>query len=222
MENWKNKNVYVEVPNHNEYAISTRWVITTKNVEGGGMVTKARLVARGFEDDGLGDRRTDSPTMIATKGWICNTMDVETAFLQGKQLAQDIFLIPPKEANTTNIWKLNKSVYSLNEASKYWYDTADHELIETGMSKSKYDEALYYYHIRNKCHGILGLHVDDFMYGGTKYLDQSVINQIREAIKIRSEDVCPLKYVGMCITQENSLILLFFDIIKTRYSFRCL
>ena len=83
------------------------------------MITKARLVARGFEDQGLEDCKTDSPTistealriflaLISTKGWSCNTLDVETAFLQGKDLTRDVFVKPPKEANTSvwNVWKL--------------------------------------------------------------------------------------------------------------------
>ena len=89
LDSWKNKNVYVEVPYAGQNLISTRWVITTKTVQNS-MITKARLVARGFEDQGLENRKTDSPTiskealrillaLISTKGWSCNTLDVETA-----------------------------------------------------------------------------------------------------------------------------------------------
>ena len=35
---------------------------------------------------------------------------------------------PPKEANTLNIWKLQKCVYGLADASRYWYLRVREEL----------------------------------------------------------------------------------------------
>ena len=48
--NWKNNQVYTEVEDKNQAKISTRWVVTTK-VIGEDKIIKARLVARGFEDE---------------------------------------------------------------------------------------------------------------------------------------------------------------------------
>ncbi len=56
---------------------------------------KARLVARGFEEES--SFQVDSPTcskealrlaltLMVTKGWTCKSIDVRAAFLQGKQL----------------------------------------------------------------------------------------------------------------------------------------
>ena len=56
MEKWKTFDVYHEVENHGQKAISTRWVCTKK-----GDQIKARLVARGYEDYCLTEK-TDSPT----------------------------------------------------------------------------------------------------------------------------------------------------------------
>ena len=40
-------------------------------------------------------------------------LDVKTAFHQGKQLHvdRDTYIKPPKEAETTSLWKLNKIVF---------------------------------------------------------------------------------------------------------------
>ena len=111
LENWNANNVYEEDKDEGQQSISCRWVITSKVVKGT-PVTKARLVARGFEDAEIRDRQTDSPTcskesiqlvlsMIASKKWKCNVMDVKTAFLQGKPLQRDVYIKPPKEANTS-------------------------------------------------------------------------------------------------------------------------
>ena len=178
------------------------------------MFTKARLVARGFEDVGLDNHKTDSPTiskeslrivisMIAINGWQCRSMDVETAFLQGTPVTRDIFVKPPKEANTDALWKLNVCVYGLNEASRHWYERASNELIAAGAKKSKFDEALYYYHSRGKSHGLVGLHVDDFMYGGTKFHDEQIIDTFRDKIVIGNEEVTPFKYIGAHVQQDK-------------------
>jgi hypothetical protein len=168
---WKQNDVYIEVPNENQHAISTRWVMSTKELQGN-MVAKARLVARGFEDTDH-SQCTDSPTcskdsirmalaLMASRSWDCMTLDVKTAFLQGSHLKRDIFLLPPKEANTNGLWKLNKAVYGLREASRKWYDRVKIELEAIGMVKSKYDEALFYWNNGDACQGIIAIHVDDF------------------------------------------------------------
>ena len=107
-DNLIRNNVYTEVPLDGQKVISTRWVFTEKIVEGKKTI-KARLVARGFEEDSdsLGVR-TDSPTCTrhslkfvmmtaAIKGWKIKSLDVSSAFFQGNQLDRDVFIKPPSE-----------------------------------------------------------------------------------------------------------------------------
>ena len=61
LQSWQQNHVYTEVPNEGQHVISSRWVITTKKVDGHD-ITKARLVAGGFEDDKIQQRQKDSPT----------------------------------------------------------------------------------------------------------------------------------------------------------------
>ena len=74
-----------------------------KNIE-------ARHVVKGFQAKDDENIRKDSPAcskeslqvilgIMASHGWICNSMDIKTTFLQSKQLDQPIYLLPPKEAN---------------------------------------------------------------------------------------------------------------------------
>ena len=155
LENWEYNHVFEEVDDNHQHVISTRWVVTTKEKEGC-MMTKARLVVRGFEDHEMNKENTDSPTcsketiriaisLMAAKEWDCQSLDIKTAFLQGNPLDREIFVKPPKEANTNKIWKLKKAVYGLNEASRHWYDRVHTELSKTGMIRSKYDEALLFW-----------------------------------------------------------------------------
>ena len=61
LENWQNNKVYDEVDNEGQDLIPVRWVITEKIVEGI-TKTRARLVARGFEEIKASNIRKDSPT----------------------------------------------------------------------------------------------------------------------------------------------------------------
>ena len=81
---------------------------------------KARLCARGFEEEQF--FRTDSPTCsregiritlaaIACNGWKLKSLDIKTAFLQGKPMEREVYLKPTKEANSENLWLL-KSMYT--------------------------------------------------------------------------------------------------------------
>ena len=78
-------------------------------------IIKARLCARGFEEEQ--NFRTDSHTcsreglrlsccIISPNQWTLNSLDVKTAFLQGKTIERTVFVHPPKGANTNKIWKL--------------------------------------------------------------------------------------------------------------------
>ena len=111
IKKWKDYDVYTEVENVGQKVISTRWVNTVKDG-----IIRSRLVARGYEDTELNER-IDSPTceksnlrlavaIAASKQWRVNSLDVQSAFLQGKEVEGDIYLRPPKEVNTKLVWKL--------------------------------------------------------------------------------------------------------------------
>ena len=129
LENWKIQEVYIEEENIGQHCLSVRWVLSRKFVDGK-TITKARLCARGFEE--VQDFPTVSPccsriglksviTLIATEKWEIKSIDVKTAFLQGKEIQRNVYLRPPVEANTRKVWKLRKCVYGLADASRYWY-----------------------------------------------------------------------------------------------------
>ena len=60
MENLESNNVFEWVEDSGQEAISCKWVLTEKLKDDGCSFAKARLVARGFEEDSSG-RKTDSP-----------------------------------------------------------------------------------------------------------------------------------------------------------------
>ena len=60
--------------------------------------------------------------VAANEGFKLRSFDIRAAFLQAKSLDREVFLLPPKDVrNEGKIWKLNKSLYGLNDASrKFW------------------------------------------------------------------------------------------------------
>ncbi|XP_061167211.1 uncharacterized protein LOC133176055 [Saccostrea echinata] len=142
-------NTYDEVEDHGQNTTSTRWVITGKDSN-----TRARLVARGFEEHSLipsdsptigkGDIRTFL-TVAASKRWIVKTTDMKFAFLQGNTIQREVFIKPPYESNTPVgfIWKLKHGIYGLKDGARQFYMSVRDELLKLGCSQSKMDPAMF-------------------------------------------------------------------------------
>ena len=212
LENWNSMNVYKEVEDRNQPAISVRWVYREKIV-GKHTVKKARLVARGYEEDK--ELLTHSPTfnkaslrvviaIIASMGWNINSVDIKAAFLQGKEIDREVYLKPPKEANAKGkLWKLQRCVYGLNDASRYWYLRVREELIKSGCRCSKADPAVFYYRGDKGLEGLLISHVDDFIWSGTDKFELAVIEKLKNTFKISEENTTAFRYVGIDIYQDD-------------------
>lgn len=218
LESWKHHDVFEEVPYQGQRLISTRWVCSMKTTQNG-IIPKARLVARGFEE--FGDYvEKDSPTcghdslrvvlsILATKGWKLHSMDIKTAFLQGDTMDRDVYVKPPKEANVQGVWHLKKCVYGLKDASLQWYRRVKTVLLETGGIMSKVDSAVFYWKDDSgNVIGILACHVDDFIWGGTDIFESTIISQVRSAFNVGKEDSVAFQYCGIDLQSVNDNILL--------------
>ena len=211
LENWKNLKVYDEVDYNNQPYVSVKWVYKEKVVNNE-IIKKARLVARGYEED-TDDLVTDSPTgnkdslrtvisIIAAKEWSVNSLNIKAAFLQGKELDREIYLKPPKEAKAVGkVWKLRRCVYGLNDASRYWYLRVKEELLKAGCKCSKADPSVFYYHTQT-LEGLLIAHVDDFMWSGTKRFE-TIMENLKKTFKISQENSTAFTYVGIEVFQDS-------------------
>ena len=97
--NWKRQEVYREEEDMGQSYISVRWVLSQK-VKNGENITKARLCARDFGE--VKDFPTDSPCcsrigirtifiLITSNQWEIKSVDVKTAFLQGKLIKRTAY-----------------------------------------------------------------------------------------------------------------------------------
>lgn len=217
LDSWKDNGVYEEVRREGQKIISTRWIVTEKMKEGKN-ICKARLVARGFEEQ-KDENLNESPTcssevlkmtlaIINKNKWECKTIDVKTAYLQGKEIKRNVYLRPPREAKTKGIWKLKKTVYGLRDAARAWYDSISEILQELGGIKCRLEPTIFYWKKEGKLKGIMCTHVDDFCYGGDNEFQEEIIKQLKEKIKVGSEEIINFKYIGIRVEQMEEDILL--------------
>ena len=217
LDKWKEYQVYEEVEDASQDAITTKWVVTEKKQDGNSRI-KAWLVARGFEEDTT-KIRTDSPTiskknlrlicMIAgNNGWKLHSTDVKAAFLQGFPIDRDVYLVPPVEANTGKLWKLKTAVYGLVDASRAWYLTMTDELTSQGAKCSIYDNAPFYWRNCGKLEGIVYCHVDDFLFSASQLFHDKVIRHLRNQFSLSNESDSSMIYIGIEILQSDHEIIM--------------
>jgi len=136
--------------------ISSKWVFKTKELPGGGIRYKARLVIRGFEQQaGVDFDETFAPVaklqslrmklaLAAVHDWEIEQMDVVTAFLNPK-VDGDVYIALPQgiAADKPQVCMLRKSFYGLKQAPLLWYEHIDHFLRSLGLQRCEYDPNVY-------------------------------------------------------------------------------
>lgn len=216
LSNWERNEVFIPVKNVGQKTITTRWIVTEKE-NSGERSCKARLVARGFEDEEI--METDAPTcgseslkvcltVIQMNRWTCKTLDIKTAYLQGKPITRTVYLRPPKEAKTEKIWKLRKTVYGLKDAARVWYESVVATIKDLGGIINLLDPTVFAWKKNGELMGIICSHVDDFCYGGTKEFEQKIITELREKLEIGKEQEQIFKYIGLNIEQKKDEAIL--------------
>ena len=127
--------------------------------------------------------------------------------MQGEEINREVFLIPPAEANTDKLWRLNKTVCGILDASRTWYLHVREELTQTGVEVSSYDEAIFFWRNGNSLEGIVCSHVDDFFWGGTLTFKEQVIDRVKKRFEISHEDSSSFKHLGSQYKQYPGKIL---------------
>ena len=199
---------YKVVEDEGQDRITTTWVLTEKGTE-----KRARLTARGFQEDG--EFPTDSPTVqkhsmklilaiASTEGWNISTTDITSAFLQGSLMDREVYVKPPKEANMPNkLWLLNKCLYGLKDASRKWYLKVVEKLKKLGFKTSVYDSGVFYLIKDGKLIGIVALHVDDFLHAGNDFFNKVIMPQVLSCFKVGKSETKEFMYTGFFMKQTE-------------------
>jgi Reverse transcriptase (RNA-dependent DNA polymerase) len=195
----------------NANIISTRWVISKKMNDDGTWRSKARLVARGYEDKENDRVSSDSPVassaaqrlvlaFLAEKQWIPNYWDFTTAFLQGKSLTRDVFVVPPIDfVGSHVVWRLKKPIYGIVSDPKSWFDRRIEVCRASGFTIATTDEGLLIMTSGEQVVGVLALHVDVAIGGGTEEC-HDVMEKIGKTLAVWSHETINFRYKGLRVS----------------------
>lgn len=119
-------------------------------------------------------------SLIATKGWHLEHLDVNNAFLHGG-LHEEVYMsLPPglTSFHAPKVCKLQKSFYRLKQASRKWYSKLSSFFISLGYLQS---QAGHSFNVKADKHHFTALlvYVDDIVLAGNS---QSEINNIKHLL----------------------------------------
>jgi len=143
-------------------------------------------------------------TVIALHGWLCNSLDVRAAFLQGETISRDVCVRPPKEFDTGFLWKLKKTVYGLCDAARAWYFRVKNVLLQMGMVMCSLDQALFFYYKNGVLSGIICIHVDDFFWAGETFFEETIIRALKSEFLIGATSSGSFKYIGVNLDRDKT------------------
>jgi transposase InsO family protein len=205
-------------------AVKCKWIFKKKlGLEGQLLRYKARLVAKGFTQEyGIDYNETYSPVvrystirillaLAVNLDMNVDHMDVKTAFLNG-DLKETVYMEQPDgykvDGKENYVFRLNKAVYGLKQASKAWYDKIDNALIVLQFRKSLSEPCVY---IKSDGSGnliIIALYVDDILIFSK---DTSEKKKLKEEL-MRTFEMKDLgranQVLGMRLIQDKNKIVL--------------
>nr|GEU50049.1 copia protein [Tanacetum cinerariifolium] len=143
---------------------------------------KARLVAQGYtQEEGIDYDKVFDPvdrieeirlffSYASFMGFIVYQMDVKSAFLYG-MIEEEVYVCQPpgfEDLHFPNkVYKVEKALYGLYQASRAWYETLSTYLLENRFRRGIVDKTFF---IKNDKGDILlvQVYVDDIIFGSTK------------------------------------------------------
>ena len=108
-----------------------------------------------------------------------------------------VYVKPPEELNSNGFLLVNKCVYGLIDASRYWYKKVKSFMLEHGGSMTNVDPTVFYW--RDETYSLAGIfasHDDDFIWSGDTQFE-CFVNKTSAAFKIGREDIKAFKYCGL-------------------------
>jgi Reverse transcriptase (RNA-dependent DNA polymerase) len=138
--------------------------------------------------------------LLTEKQWIPNSWDFTTAFLQGKSLTRDVFVVPPIDfVGSHVVWRSKKPIYGIVSAPKSWFDRLIAVCRASGLTTATTDEGLLIMTSGEQVVGGLALHVDDAIGGGTDEF-HGVMAKIGETLAVRSHETSNFRYKGLRVS----------------------
>ena len=209
-----------------------RWIYTWKAADPSSAATadgrkaKARLVVLGFEDPDLDRVPNDAPTLskdgrqlllqkICSNRWRLCSFDISTAFLHGKGDGRLLGIHAPPEVREAlsmeegDQCELQGGAYGRIDAPYLWYQELRSTLLELGFTQCPLDPCIYSLSTEDstgnhRCHGILGIHVDDGICGGDSHFKE-VLEKLRSRYNFGSFEEGSFVFTGIRVHQWDDM-----------------
>ena len=111
------------------------------------------------------------------------SVDIRVAFLQAKVFDREIFMKPHEDFRMPGtIWKLRKSLYSLDNASRKFWLKVKEVFLDLGLRVMDRDEAFYYLHEDSDLKGVVQTDIYDIFLAGTAEFVEMVIQGLSESL----------------------------------------
>ena len=181
-----------------ESTLQSRFVIVNKKWIQREFGPKGRVCVGGHMDPHAGEFETSSPTaqllghhlllvITAGKKWKGRGGDITAAFLQGEQLPREkpLYIWLPKKmplgvqnyvvdklrGYRTDLVKVVKGVFGLNESPRLWYLGLRKHLAALGFREMKLAPCVFTLHINGQLEAMATVHVDDVLLTGSAKAD---------------------------------------------------
>ena len=223
---WKNLQVKFEVLSQEYFLesslpagtkiIDMLWNMEYKPERVGEKQFRARCLARGDQENKMGDVITYSPTatkeslrlllhMAIQRDWKIHALDISNAFLNTEmsditESEPTYFRVPVGLHKKGYVVKKLRNIYGLATAPRYWYLDLKKRFATLGYHPSEFDECLYLRHNKSgKLVAALVVHVDDILAVGNHTAVTSLINRLQGELGLEIRDLGenPESYLGL-------------------------
>ncbi|KAI3813950.1 hypothetical protein L1987_18686 [Smallanthus sonchifolius] len=176
-------------------AIGTRWILINKQDESKMIIhNKARLVVQGFyQQKGIEYEEVFAPVArveairiflvyASYMNFIVYQMDIKTFFLYGK-VKEEIYVYQPHGFEDCEhpdyVYKLDKALYGLHEASRAWYATLVDHLLAHSYTCGAIDQTMFVRKVDDDII-LVQIYVDDIILGSTNENLCTVFRKVME------------------------------------------
>lgn len=103
----------------------------------------------------------------------------------------------------TEVIELVKCVYGLVDAPRHWWLSFSKVLCDLGMRQSELDPCTYHWFNGGVLQGLIALHVDDMIVGGTDQFHEQVLSRLKQRFPFKHWHVGSGKFLGRMLKQQE-------------------